>query len=116
MRHLRGAVPLLLCAALVGAAPASENQTRGLGVYPGDPGQDFAPTLVRDEASYRNLALRRPAFHSSSYDYNLTAQLVTDGIVETRLPRWLATRTSRSGLVAKNEREFLVDHSATSAV
>ena len=89
MRHVREAVPLLLCAALVGAAPASDDQTRGLGVYPGDPGQDFAPTLVRDEATYRNLALRRPAFHSSSYDYNLTAQLVTDGIVETRLPRWL---------------------------
>ncbi len=97
MRRVREAVPLLLCAlclAFVGAAPAGD-ETRGVGVYPGDPREDFAPALVRDDASYRNLALHRPAYHSSSYDYNLTAQLVTDGIVETRLPRWLATRTSR---------------------
>ena len=31
--------------------------------------------------TYRNIALRRAAFASSGYDYNLTAQLATDGIV-----------------------------------
>jgi hypothetical protein len=47
-------------------------------------------TLVPDTQTYRNLALHRPAYASSSYDYNLTAQLVTDGIIDTKSPRWVA--------------------------
>jgi beta-galactosidase/beta-glucuronidase len=68
--------------------------TRGLGVYPGDPKEDFAPALVPNAATYRNLALHRPAYHSSSSDYNQTAQLVTDGIKETTLPRAVVVTTS----------------------
>jgi hypothetical protein len=94
----------------------AQDYTRGVGIYPGDPKEDFAPVLVPDTSTYRNLALRRPAYHSSSYDYNLTAQLVTDGIKETKLPRWLATTTSPGGVAKKNEREFLVDHYSTSGV
>ena len=51
-----------------------------VGIYPGAPGESFAPMLTADN-SYRNIALRRMAYASSSHDYNLTAQLVTDGIV-----------------------------------
>ena len=83
--------------------------TRGVGIYPGDPREDFSPVLRPNDNSYRNLALRRPAYHSSSYDYNLTAQLITDGIKETRLPRWVATATSQ-GTLPRNEREWLVDN------
>jgi hypothetical protein len=90
--------------------------TRGVGVYPGDPQADFAPVLAPDPVTYRNLALHRPAYHSSSYDYNLTAQLVTDGIKETVLPRWLVTTTSQSGVAPRNERELLVDHNVTTGV
>ncbi|MGA3017538.1 MAG: discoidin domain-containing protein [Bryobacteraceae bacterium] len=89
--------------------------TRGVGIYPGDPSQDFAPVLAPDPA-YRNIALRRPAYQSSAYDYNLTAQLVTDGIKETTLPRWLATTTSQAGVARKNERELLVDHNMVTTV
>src|SRR5512136_1930931 len=91
-------------------AIAAKEYTRGVGVYPGDPKEDFAPVLVPDTATYRNLALHRPAYHSSSYDYNLTAQLVTDGIKETILPRWLVTTLSTTGAVKKHEREVLFDH------
>ncbi|MGD0200402.1 MAG: discoidin domain-containing protein [Bryobacteraceae bacterium] len=94
----------------------AQQYTRGVGVYPGDPREDFGPVLRVAEASYRNLAFRRPAYHSSSYDYNLTAQLVTDGIKETRLPRWVATATSQQGTLNKNERERLLDNSVVSAV
>ena len=95
---------------------AGEKYTRGVGIYPGNPDEDFAPTLVSDVTTYRNLALLRPAYHSSSYDYNLTAQLVTDGIKETTLPRWLVTTLSTTGIAKKNEREFLVDHNSFSTV
>ena len=68
----------------------AQDYTLGIGVYPGDPKENFAPAMRIDSSNYRNLALHRPAYHSSSYDYNLTAQLVTDGIKETALPRWIA--------------------------
>ena len=104
----------LLCAA---AAPGhAQEATRGVGVYPGDPAESFAPTLVPDATTYRNLALRRPAYHSSSRDFNLTAQLVTDGIPADGPPRWLAVATSRRGVVPGQEREYLVDHNSTSTV
>ncbi len=82
----------------------------GIGNYPGLPAENFAPHLVLDSVNYRNLALLRPAAHSSSYDYNLTAHLVTDGIKSTTMPRWLSTSTSTDGTLPIYEREHLLDH------
>ncbi len=89
--------------------------TRGIGVYPGDPKEDFAPEMTIDR-TYRNLARLRPAYHSSSYDYNLTAQLVTDGIKDTALPRWVSTATSETGILKRHERELILDDNAVSTV
>jgi hypothetical protein len=63
--------------------------------------QDYMRT---DSTNYRNLALHRPAWHSSSYGHNLTAQLVTDGIKETALPRWVSTATSAQGVIPRFSR------------
>jgi hypothetical protein len=90
------------------AALHAQEFTRGVGIYPGDPRQDWSPTLQPGSQEYRNLALHRPAYHSSSYDYNLTAQLITDGIKETIMPRRIAVVSSQ-GLLNKNERERLFD-------
>lgn len=84
--------------------------TRGVGIYPGSPADVFSPRLVVDASTYRNLALRRPAMHSSSYDYNLTAQLITDGIKDTQLPVWVAVSTSAEGTLSKPDREIVLDH------
>ncbi|QMV19094.1 twin-arginine translocation signal domain-containing protein [Granulicella sp. 5B5] len=98
------------------ATHTTEAFTKGIGLYPGAPSQNFAPTLIPDTSgAYRNLALLRPAFHSSAYDYNLTAQLVTDGIVSTDLPTWLTTLVNGS-IVSKEYREGLVNHFAASAI
>src|SRR5579872_2682167 len=104
MRRL--AVLILMATALSSA----QIYTRGVGIYPGDPREDFGPVLRVDATTYRNLALHRPAYHSSSYDYNLTAQLVTDGITDTKMPRWVATATSADGYLKKNEWEWILDH------
>jgi len=93
----------------------AQQYSRGIGIYPGDPKEDFGPTPVIDRTTYRNLALHRPAYHSSSYDYNLTAQLVTDGIKETTLPRWLVTATSDVAPTKAN-REIFMDDNTTSAL
>jgi hypothetical protein len=78
-------LPVFLCAALLALAACSQERTastRGIGVYPGNPDESFAPSLVKgDGKTYRNLALERITYQSSCYDYNLTSQLVTDGII-----------------------------------
>jgi len=104
---------LSFLAALV--ALGAQQYTLGVGVYPGDPQQNFAPSFRVDNATYRNLALHRAAYQSSSYDYNLTAQLITDGIIETKLPRWVTVSTSEHGVVAKHERENVLDHNWTTS-
>jgi hypothetical protein len=106
-------VLLFACTALVGQA---QNYTRGIGVYPGDPKEYAGPTLVVDAHTYRNLALHRPAYQSSAYDYNLTAQLITDGIKESKTPRWIETSTSSAGVLPKNQRELFLDGNVTSSV
>ncbi len=95
---------------------AALEYTRGIGVYPGAPSEDFSPELVPESATYRNLALLRPAYHSSSYDYNLTAQLVTDGIKDNRLPEWVVISDASHGPLPKEQREVIVDHCPMNAM
>jgi hypothetical protein len=87
----------------------STKYTQGPGNYPGRPEENFSPTLEIEKNGYRNLAKNRMAFHSSSYDYNLTAQLVTDGIIEHDVPNRISVSTNQ-GVLPKNEREWLLDH------
>ena len=87
-------------------APSADFVTRGLGVYPGDPREDFSPSFRIDATTYRNLARLRPAYHSSSYDYNLTAQLITDGIVETAPPRRVVVSSWQQGLLSTQARDL----------
>jgi beta-galactosidase/beta-glucuronidase len=94
----------------------SEEFTRGIGIYPGDPREDFSPELVIDSENYRNLALFRPSYHSSSYDYNATAQLVTDGVKDAHMPHCVVTAVNLRGALPKTEREHPLDHSRTTSV
>jgi hypothetical protein len=95
----------------------AQNFPREIGVYPGNPDEDFSPILINDDTTYHNLALHRPAYHSSSYDYNLTAQLTTDGIIDTLLPSWISVSSSRQGVLLKNDRQRVLDrHRMTSIV
>jgi hypothetical protein len=93
-----------------GSSASSTPFTRGIGVYPGEPSAFFGPTFFIESKNYRNLALNRPATQSSAYDYNLTAQCVTDGIVHTAMPRFISAFSSTDGILPKNLRETLVSH------
>lgn len=110
-----GAGALLLLSGCADAQTASERDylrsdyyTRGIGVYPGSPEEDFSPELLPGGNQYRNLALLRATYQSSAYDYNLTSQLLTDGIVTDRKPPYLELRTA-GGSVPKREREWMID-------
>ena len=98
---------LFLLASCAPVAPVSN-------IYPGNPDESSAPSLSRDHTS-RNIALNRQAFASSSHDYNMTAQLVTDGMVETNLPPFIRVSTS-AGELPRNEREWLFDLKITTGV
>jgi hypothetical protein len=111
-----GAVLLLLQMIVVAVVRAEAPATRGVGVYPGDPREDFAPQLVPDTETYRNVALHRAAYQSSAYDYNLTAQLLTDGIRETERPRFLVVSSGHRGVLPRHERELALDHSIVSGL
>ncbi len=86
----------------------SGTYTRGIGIYPGRQAEYSAPRLVADSSGYRNIALHRPAYASSAYDYNLTAQLLTDGIANGRQPSYLSVITPQ-GELPRREREWLFD-------
>ena len=86
----------------------SDYYTRGIGIYPGNPKEDFSPELLPDANAYRNLARMRATTQSSAYDYNLTAQLATDGLVTEEQPRYLVLSTPE-GEKPKREREWMID-------
>ena len=66
-----------------------EPKSLGLGAYPGNPAENFSPSLQKSDDGYRNIALLRAASHSSCADYNQTAQLVTDGLVADGPAPWV---------------------------
>lgn len=106
---------MLLAGSCTGTQTASEQSylrsdyyTRGIGQYPGCPAEDFSPELLPDGSAYRNLALLRPAYQSSAYDYNLTSQLVTDGLLTDRRPAYLVLSTPQGELPSR-EREWMID-------
>lgn len=114
---MRFCVLLIGLATLYGCTPQKnesttlpENYTRGIGVYPGDPNEYMAPEMGKDY-SYRNIALHRAVYQSSSYDFNLTSQLLTDGILCTEDPNILITRTNE-GELPKREKEWAIDAGA----
>jgi hypothetical protein len=87
----------------------AQEYTRGVGIYPGNVNEVFSPTMKIDSTNYRNLALHRPVYQSGSYDFNLTGQLLTDGIKDSLLPAWIVTTTSTGGMLKRNEREAVLD-------
>ncbi|MBR1469744.1 MAG: discoidin domain-containing protein, partial [Prevotella sp.] len=86
-----------VCSFFVGASACAQT-TRGIGVYPGAPEEFFGPKLVASD-DFRNLARGRMVYQSSSFDFNMTAQLLTDGIVKR------GTRSEERG--TKNGRELV---------
>lgn len=61
---------------------------------------------------YRNVALRRLALASSSIDFNLTAQLATDGIIEKGEPATLKVTVGNAGkgtVLSLRDKEKTID-------
>ena len=103
---MRKQVTLLLIALLCLAASAQQ-LNRPIGQYPGNPSEYYGPTLVQDN-SYRNIALHRTVYQSSAWDFNLTSQLLTDGLIDEKAPAWLNV-TTPEGPLPPHKREACID-------
>ena len=84
--------------------------TRGIGQYPGATSEYFAPsvTWVDGGETLTNIALNRAAWASTTYDYNHTAHLATDGICDSRQPAMLQV-TTPAGRLPRREAEWAID-------
>ena len=56
-----------------------------------------------------NYALRHRAYHSSAIDFNATAQLAVDGIVETEMPYWIEVWKNGDEPLSKIEHDMPFD-------
>jgi len=56
-----------------------------------------------------NIALRQPAYHSSAIDFNATAQLAVDGIVETERPCWVEVCGNDGKRLDKRQHDIPLD-------
>ena len=102
-------VGLLLFGLLLTLPISAQKNTRGIGIYPGAPEEFFGPQLV-DSKEYRNVARGRMVYQSSAFDFNMTAQLLTDGIVEKSgtTPVFLEV-TTPDGQLPQRQRESTID-------
>ena len=87
----------------------AQEKSRGIGIYPGAPEEFFGPQLV-DSKEYRNVSRGRMVYQSSAFDFNMTAQLLTDGIVEKKgiTPVFLEV-TTPEGQLPQRQRESTID-------
>ncbi len=58
---------------------------------------------------HNNLALRHPAYHSSAIDYNATAQLAVDGILETEPGCWVEVCGKDGVPLSKREHDLVLE-------
>ena len=82
-------LPIIIAIAVIVSCSPAKEKTLGIGHYPGKASESGAPVLVSGGKNYRNLALNRATRQSSCFDFNLTSQLVTDGIISEGQAPWL---------------------------
>jgi hypothetical protein len=98
---------------VIGLPSFAQNNNLGVGNYPGNPKENFSPSIKIDKANYKNIALLRPVYGSSSYDFCLTPQLLTDGIIETKMPGWIVSSSSNE-IYPRSGREVFLDRNVSS--
>lgn len=107
---------LLLSGLFLGSTMPSmaQENSRGIGIYPGNPLEYFGPKIEKDN-EYRNLALHRAVYQSGAHDLNLTAQLLTDGVVASNQPAFLEVLANGKPL-PHNERKLTINNSEWSRI
>lgn len=102
-----------IAAAFLADEIKAQKQNLGIGKYPGNPSENFAPSIKYDKKIYKNIAFLRPVYGSGSYDFCLTPQLLTDGVIETEMPGWIVTSSIKE-VYKRADREKLIDRNVSS--
>ena len=92
----------------------AQQYSRGTGMYTGNPKEFFGAVMKIDAVHYRNIALHKAAYQSDAYDYNLTAQLIIDGIIDANLPGWIVASSNSQGILPRDGREHGFDRDSSS--
>lgn len=104
----------IYCFCIISAGTITAQHTRGIGIYPGNPEEYFGP-IIKQDNEFRNLALHRAVYQSGAHDFNLTSQLLTDGVVDNAQPAFLDVLANGKPLPA-NERELTINDSEWSRI
>ena len=83
---------------------------RPIGQYPGNPNEYYGPNIEDDRgrSGMEYMSKYHTVYQSSSWDFNLTSQLLTDGIIDDQLPAWLNV-TTPEGPLPPHKREACID-------
>ena len=83
---------------------------RPIGQYPGNTREYYGPSIQdgRDRSGMEYMSKYHTVYQSSSWDFNLTSQLLTDGIIDDQMPAWLNVSTP-DGPLPPHKREACID-------
>ena len=100
----------LILATVVVLGATSQVMNRPIGQYPGNPNEYYGPSIQdgRDRSGMEYMSKYHTVYQSSSWDFNLTSQLLTDGIIDDQMPAWLNV-TTPEGPLPPHKREACID-------
>jgi hypothetical protein len=89
---------------------AAQQLNRPIGQYPGNPSEYYGPNIEdgHGRSNLEYMSKYHTVYQSSSWDFNLTSQLLTDGIIDDKEPAWLNV-TTPDGPLPSNKREACID-------
>ena len=91
----------------VSTSAIAQVMNRPIGQYPGNPSEYYGPRIVQGLED-TDCALHHTVYQSSAWDFNLTSQLLTDGITDNEAPAWLNV-TTPEGPLPPHKREACID-------
>ena len=101
---------IFLFTALIACLVQAQQFNRPIGQYPGNPSEYYGPVIMNGQGrcTFEYLSKFHTVYQSSSWDYNLTSQLLTDGIIDEHDPAWLNV-TTPEGPLPPHKREACID-------
>ncbi len=96
--------------AVVALGATAQVMNRPIGQYPGNPSEYYGPSIEdgNGRSNLEYMSKYHTVYQSSSWDFNLTSQLLTDGIIDNHMPAWLCV-TTPDGPLPPHKREACID-------
>ena len=96
--------------AVLALGATAQVMNRPIGQYPGNPNEYYGPSIEdgKGRSNLEYMSKYHTVYQSSSWDFNLTSQLLTDGIIDDQVPAWLNV-TTPEGPLPPHKREACID-------